>query len=118
MTVSSVLVVGGDPAGSTVARVLATRGIEVCLVERSATVSAEDLRSPGVEVRTGVRLVGLVDVDEHVEAELSDGAVENHDAVLLSDPESRAVFATASPRVVEVAGETDAAAVVEHLVVG
>lgn len=118
MTVSSVLVVGGDPAGSAVARALAARGIEVCLVERSAVVPADQLRSPGVEVRTGVRLVGLVDVDAHVEAELSDGAVENYDAVLLFDPESRAVFATASPRVVEIAGEADPATVVERVIGG
>lgn len=118
MTVSSVLVVGGDPAGSAVARALAARGVEVCLVGRSADVPADQLRSPGVEVRIGVRLVGLVDVDAHVEAELSDGVVENHDVVLLSDPESRAVFASASPRVVEVAGEADVAALVERVISG
>lgn len=117
MTVSSVLVVGGDPTGSAVARALAARGVEVCLVERSADIPA-GLRSPGVEVRSGVRLVGLVDVDAHVEAELSDGVVENHDVVVLSDPESRAVFASASPRVVSVAGAADVAAVVERVLVG
>lgn len=39
----------------------------------------------GVEVRTGIELLGVIDVDSHVEAELSNGRVENYDAVVIAD---------------------------------
>ena len=43
------------------------------------------IRGLGVEVRLGTSLVGFQSVDSHVEAELSDGRVENYDVVVAAD---------------------------------
>lgn len=40
-----------------------------------------------VEVRASVRLIGSVAVDQHVEAELSNGRIENYDLVVVSPTE-------------------------------
>ena len=118
MTVSSVLVVGGDPAGCAVARALAAGDIEVSLIAPAGCADADGLRRAGVEVRTQGGLVGLVDVDSHVEAELSHGAVENHDIVVLADPPTRAAFDPASRRVILIADEADATGVAERGLTG
>jgi len=104
MTVASGLVDGGGDAGAVAALALAHAGFDVTLAAGSAPgttldVSAalrvlgegdaassalEDLlRERGVEVRPGVGLVGSVVIDRHVEVELSDGRVENHDLVVV-----------------------------------
>lgn len=86
MTLSSVLVVGAED-GSAAAVALARRGIEVALIAPTR-MPLDDLvavRDLGVEVRLGIDLVGIVDVDDYVEAELSTGRVENFDAVLVTD---------------------------------
>ncbi len=88
MTLPSVLVVGPGPASAVVAATLARRGMEVALVgpvpaagtDESALVAA--VREEGVEVRLGTALIGYLELDTHVEAELSDGRVENFDAVI------------------------------------
>lgn len=91
MPVASVLVCGGGDAGGAVALALAERGLEVSLVEEADDAFAEEnplverLRRQGVEVRAGAALIGIVTVDRHVEAELSDGHVENFDAIVLAD---------------------------------
>lgn len=43
------------------------------------------IRDLGIEVRLGTSLVGFQAVDSHVEAELSDGRVENYDVVIAAD---------------------------------
>lgn len=42
----------------------------------------EQLRRHGVEVRMATELLGFLDLGTHVEAELSNGRVENYDAIL------------------------------------
>ncbi|MFT4234268.1 MAG: FAD-dependent oxidoreductase [Microbacterium sp.] len=43
------------------------------------------IRDLGIEVRLGTSLVGFVNVDSHVEAELTGGRVENYDFVIAAD---------------------------------
>jgi hypothetical protein len=43
------------------------------------------LRAAGVDVRPEIELVGFVNVDRHVEAELSDERIENYDVVVIAD---------------------------------
>jgi len=43
------------------------------------------IRELGIEVRLGASLVGFQAVDSHVEAELSDGRIENYDVVIAAD---------------------------------
>jgi NADPH-dependent 2,4-dienoyl-CoA reductase/sulfur reductase-like enzyme len=50
-------------------------------------------RRMGVAVRGQVTLVGLVAVDGYLEAELSDGRVENHDLILSEVPSSSGIHA-------------------------
>lgn len=83
--ISSVLVGAGGEAGSAAAAALARLGVEVTLVAAAvdlAAVSVEVLRDLRVEVRQDVEVIGFVPVDRHVEAELSDGRVENYDIVV------------------------------------
>ncbi|MFV0372954.1 hypothetical protein [Microbacterium sp.] len=88
MTLSSVLV-AGTGLGLSAAVALARGGAEVAIVApataREAVDDLADLSALGIEVRLGVALVGVLDVDSHVEAELSNGRVENYDAVLIAD---------------------------------
>jgi 2-polyprenyl-6-methoxyphenol hydroxylase-like FAD-dependent oxidoreductase len=94
MPVASVLVCGGGDAGGAVALALAKRGLEVSFVDEAKdafeaeTPLVESLRRRGVELRGGAALIGIVTVDRHVEAELSDGHVENYDAVVMADEET------------------------------
>jgi len=104
MTVASGLVDGAGDAGAVAALALARAGLDVTLAtggagdavldaaaalitlgEQNAAPGALDdlLRERGIEVRPGVHLVGSVVIDRHVEAELSDGRVENHDLVVI-----------------------------------
>lgn len=105
MTVASGLVDGAGAAGAVAALALAQAGLEVTFVaggasaEGSLDVAAalgalgeggaapavleERLRESGVEVRPETHLVGSVVIDRHVEVELSDGRVENHDMVVV-----------------------------------
>lgn len=43
------------------------------------------MASLGIESRSGVALLGSLEVDNHVEAELSNGRVENYDAIVIAD---------------------------------
>lgn len=43
------------------------------------------IRTLGIEVRLGTSLLGFQAVDDHVEAELSDGRIENYDVVIAAD---------------------------------
>lgn len=49
------------------------------------TVLVEKIRELGIEVRLGTELVQFTNVDNHVEAELSNGAIENYDLVIAAD---------------------------------
>lgn len=51
----------------------------------TGTTLALRTREIGVEVREGTRLVGSIAVDRHVEAELSDGRIENYDLIVIAD---------------------------------
>ncbi len=79
----------------------------------------QSMTALAVEVRTGVELLGVIDVDSHIEAELSNGRVENFDAVVVADAEAAARLSGAveagSARVVAVAGAADALGVAERL---
>lgn len=57
--------------------------------ERSplAAALAMRMRELRIEVRASVRLIGSAPVDHHVEAELSDGRIENYDLVIVSASE-------------------------------
>lgn len=94
MPVASVLVCGGGDAGGALALALAERGLDVSLVDEAedafadANPLAPRLRQQGVEVRGGAALIGTVTVDRHIEAELSDGHVENYDAVVVADADA------------------------------
>lgn len=135
MPVSSVLIGGGGAGGCAAAVALARRGVEVTLVEfargwpdagtgivvRDRGIAAargaadggfgaelvEDLRGSGVEARPGTGLVGFVAVDRHVEAELSDGRIENYDAVLVPGATWR-LIASDAQRPEAIAAVTDA----------
>ncbi|MBN9215029.1 MAG: hypothetical protein ABS62_00350 [Microbacterium sp. SCN 70-200] len=86
----SFLIVGASPAASALASALARHGAEVALIESGSTWPDPDaaaaLAAQGVELRAGLGLVGTLDVGSHVEAELSDGHVENYDGVVLAGP--------------------------------
>jgi len=43
------------------------------------------IRDLGIEVRLGTELISFTNIDRHVEAELSDGSVENYDVVVAAD---------------------------------
>jgi len=105
MTVASGLVDGAGDAGAVAALALARAGLDVTLAgggpagEAAFDVAValrtlgegdaadgglEDLlRERGVELRPDARLVGSVVIDRHIEVELSDGRVENHDIVVV-----------------------------------
>lgn len=119
MNVRTVLVVGGSADGRAAAIELARRGIEASVVDPApAPQSSDELvaeaRSAGVELRWDVTLVGAVDVDSHVEAELSNGAVENHDAILVLDPGAASLMSAgaASARLAVAADRDDALRVI------
>jgi hypothetical protein len=82
MVISSILVVGDDGDAGAPAIALARRGFEVTLLGGTGEEPAQRAREAGVEVRAGTALVGFVTVDRHVEAELSDGRIENYDAIV------------------------------------
>jgi NADPH-dependent 2,4-dienoyl-CoA reductase/sulfur reductase-like enzyme len=135
MPVSSVLIGGGGAGGCAAAVALARRGVEVTVVEfarewpdagtgivvrdpRIAEPGAPalggldaetvaDLRDRGIEARPGTGLVGFVAVDRHVEAELSDGRIENYDAVLVPGATWR-LIASDAQRPEAIAAVTDA----------
>lgn len=88
MAVASVLMDRADERARAAATALARDGYEVSIVGSEAPGAEElqSLRDVGVEVHTGIALLGWVGVDRHVEAELSDGRVENYDAVAVGDP--------------------------------
>ncbi|MFT4211277.1 MAG: hypothetical protein QM626_05335 [Microbacterium sp.] len=92
MTLPSVLVIGPELAGAPVARALVRRGWEVVLADPAGTPAdvelATRMREDGVELRLGTTLLGWLDLDTHVEAELSDGRVENFDLIVDADPAS------------------------------
>lgn len=48
-------------------------------------VLVDTIRTLGIEVRLGTELVQFTNVDNHVEAELSNGRVENYDLVIAAD---------------------------------
>jgi NADPH-dependent 2,4-dienoyl-CoA reductase/sulfur reductase-like enzyme len=105
MTVASGLVDGAGDAGAVAALALARAGLDVTLAAGgaageaaldvtaalralgegdAASAALEDLlRERGIEVRPEARLVGSVVIDRHIEVELSDGRVENHDIVVV-----------------------------------
>ena len=94
MVISSVLVAGdAAEAGGASAIALAQQGLEVTLVGGAEDELAQRAREAGVEVRAGTALVGFVNVDRHVEAELSDGRIENYDAIVRFAPGERSVIA-------------------------
>ncbi|MFT4215091.1 MAG: hypothetical protein QM622_09990 [Microbacterium sp.] len=98
MTVSAVLIEGADVSALAVAIALAEQGAEAAVVHRAArlhdaasglvdhadAVAAlfERARLLGIEVRGGVGVVGCVHVDAYIEAELSNGRIENYDVVV------------------------------------
>ncbi|WEG08501.1 hypothetical protein PU630_14830 [Microbacterium horticulturae] len=106
MTGASGLVVGAGAAGAVAALALARAGLDVifavggddavldiqvalrALGEEDAETDAfaDRLRLWGVEVRPDTELVGSVVIDRHIEVELSDGRVENHDLVVVVAP--------------------------------
>ena len=121
MNVRTVLVVGGSADGRAAAIELARRGIEASIVDPApAPQSSDELvaeaRSAGVELRSDVTLVGVVDVDSHVEAELSNGAVENHDAILVLDPGAASLMSAVgtSVRLAVAADRDDALRVIDR----
>nr|WP_274636208.1 hypothetical protein [Microbacterium bovistercoris] len=78
-------------AGRLAAVALAMSGLDVTLATSDEeTVAFDRLRELNVEVRRGIRVVGSVPVDQHVEVELSDGRVENYDVVVVAHPEHAA----------------------------
>lgn len=110
MTVSSVLVVGGGSLGAAAATALVQRGAEVSLIEPAKLLplgadAGQTLREAGVEVRVELGLVGAVEVDRHIEAELSSGRVENYDAIVIADAATgeRLSRAVSTSRVVTIA---------------
>jgi len=103
MTGASGLVDGAGAVGAVVALALARAGLDVTLAAGGGSAAldvsgalralgeedaapdalADRLRERGVEVRPDAHLVGSVVIDRHVEVELSDGRVENHDIVVV-----------------------------------
>jgi len=122
MNVSSILVAGGDAAGLAVASALARHGLEVALVEPTAdwpdVAAADAVRAAGVELRLELGLIGVVDVDSHVEAELSNGSVENYDVVVIADDAARALALGGSRRVLSAPGLDGVARLAEGLAAG
>ena len=122
MNVSSILVSGGDAAGLAVASALARRGLEVSVIESAAQwpdgAAADAVRAAGVELRLELGLVGVVDVDSHVEAELSNGSVENYDVVVIADDTVRALADGGSRRVLGVTEPGRAVRLAEELAAG
>lgn len=122
MTYSSFLVVGADAVGCAVAGALAAAGTDVALVERDSRWpvmdAMPDLLTRGVELRLDLALIGIVDVGAHLEAELSDGRIENYDAIVVTAREG-AVVGDAPGRGVSLVDErTDVAAAVQQLTRG
>ena len=107
MGISTVLVAGEGIAAAAIAHELLGHGVDVALIG-SATDSdaglADELRSRGVEVRVDVELVGAIDVDDYAEAELSNGRVENYDAIVVVDQRAEPAAAIDSSRVIVVPG--------------
>ncbi len=89
MTLSSFLVVGAGEWALAVADALAARTAEVSLIAAGSAwhdePAAARLRARGADLRLDLALIGVMDVGTHVEAELSDGGVENYDAVVIAD---------------------------------
>jgi len=112
MSLPSFLVVGGGPAGCAVAGALAARGADVAVIENVAVrlqaEGAAALQTLGVDVRVGLALVGVVDVGTHLEAELSNGHVENFDGILLADPDAVARVDTDARGVAVIRDDADA----------
>lgn len=48
-------------------------------------VLVDMIRGLGIEVRLGTSLLGFQNIDNHVEAELNDGRIENYDVVIAAD---------------------------------
>jgi hypothetical protein len=111
MVISSVLVAARE-RDCAAAGALARQGVEVTLIDgdgdgdgdwgdagvaltvgQSSLPTAAELRGAGVEVRAGVGLIGFVAVDRHVEAELSDGRIENYDAIVIGSAGALRVIA-------------------------
>ncbi|MFT4307329.1 MAG: hypothetical protein QM604_10610 [Microbacterium sp.] len=92
MILPTVLVIDPGGTGAVVARALARRGWEVVLVDPAGAPAdlerATRMRTDGVELRPGTTLLGWLDLGTHVEAELSDGRVENFDLIVDADPAS------------------------------
>ena len=122
MNVSSILVTGGDAAGLAAASALARHCIEVSVIESAAQwpdeAAADAVRAAGVELRLELGLVGVVDVDSHVEAELSNGSVENYDAVVVAGDAARGLARGGSRRVLSAPGPDGATRLAEKLAAG
>lgn len=119
MTYSSFLVVGADAAGCAVAGALAAAGTDVALVERDSRWpvmdAMPDLLTRGVELRLDLALIGIVDVGTHLEAELSDGRIENYDAIVVTAREGEVVGDAPGRGVSLVDERTDVVAAVQQL---
>lgn len=85
MVSGSGLVDGGGALGRRAALILLNAGFEVTVLGESAD---DPTSGVGVELRPAVHLIGAVPVDRHIEAELSDGRVENYDLVVIVEQPS------------------------------
>ncbi|MFT4052308.1 MAG: hypothetical protein QM677_08680 [Microbacterium sp.] len=117
MAVTSVLIAGSGGRAYLAAAAFARCGIETALIDGSATGPADrelehTVRALAVDVRRGVELIGAVDVDRHVEAELTGDRVENFDAIVLADAPDAQRFAGLSVRVFVLGAADDAARLV------
>jgi len=115
MGISTVLIAGDGVAAASIAHTLLDRGADVALIgsaQDGQDGAADELRSRGVEVRVELELVGVLDVDDYVEAELSNGKIENYDAVVVVDQAAQSVVPIDSSRVFTVAGSGSAERVV------
>lgn len=91
----AVLVIGGGPRGWAAALALAGAGVDVTLLDVPLIDRPAAAAGVPLDVRADTALLGFESVDHHVEAELSDGRIENVDVILaagermrvLADPE-------------------------------
>lgn len=122
MVVSSVLIVGDTQAACACAGVLARAGVDVAMIDTAAAEAAasdvvDHATDVGVHVRRALMLAGVVEIDDYIEAELSDGKVENFDLVVLAGGGSAREFSRrGSPRFVTLPADADPTAFAEHLI--
>ncbi|MFT3797383.1 hypothetical protein [Microbacterium sp.] len=126
MAVSAVLIEGADVSALAVAIALAEQGAEVAVVhpavplERAASEGAQTdaeaqaallarARLLGIEVRPGLGVVGCVHVDQYIEAELTNGRIENYDVVIDGLPGRRRIVTGDETRRTAVADVVDRA---------